>query len=217
MVCIPLHTATTMADAEKDHPDASDEDDGEDEGKRDRLLPSAPPLDLEAAMERIWLSFFNQVFVIAEEAVRWRKLPLADIRQEEPYLYLGLIGATVLQCAVRSSRRSDRTGLVLADPSAEAVQWSHLPPVHRFPFQTLQHVVDQLPTHPDDLWCLEQLVLYGQSEHKVVTVLEPSALVPLQRLAAKIQGVAIHISQQAIFRDQFKNVLSLLLSVYHEI
>ena len=167
------------------------------------------------AMERIWAAFFNQVFAIAEDAVRSRKVPLEDVREEEPYLFLGLIGATVLQCVVRSSKTRDKT-LLLAD-GAEGLQAHLIAPHHHAALAVMQQLVHVVPRNHDHLWCLEQLVLYGQSEHKVVTALDDATLVDLRRLAASIQTVALHVSQQPVFRQKFPDVMGLLLGLYREV
>lgn len=183
----------------------------------DHVKPQSSPAD-ESAVMRVWSSFFNAVFELAEEAIKSRKIPLTDLRHEEPYVYLGLIGVTVLKCAQRSARQPDRSRLVLATDTSSTVALSLFPARHRSMFETMCQVVEHLPTLPDELWCLEQLILYGQSEqHKVVTALDPRTVVGLQRVAAMIQSVAIHISQQAMFRDEFKTTTSLLLAMYREL
>lgn len=167
-------------------------------------------------MDQVWSSFFNQVFLIAEEAVRSCKVPLSDVRQQEPYLYLSLIGATVLKCVIRSASHYPHDDvLVLA--ADHRIRVSQLPEVHRPAFHLLNELKARLPQQPDDLWCLEQMILYGQSERKVVTAAAEDKVVELRRQASVLQNVAIHISQQPMFREQFQHVLALLVDVYREI
>lgn len=197
------------------HPSDPGESEEDSEGEEKQLSQAT-------TMDDVWLSFFNQVFLIAEEAVKSCKIPLSDVRQQEPYLYLSLIGATLLQCVVRSARRRRRSSRSAADDvlvlaADREIRVLQLPDVHRPAFELLNALKAQLPQDPDDLWCLEQMLLYGQSERKVVTALAEDTVVALRRQASVIQTVAIHISQQPMFREQFQHVLALLVDLYREL
>lgn len=163
-------------------------------------------------MDAIWTSFFNQVFCIAEDALASRKIPREDWVNEEPYLYLGLIGATVLHCVKRSRHHE---GIRLA--SGVTITTLACPAEHRPLFEVMMQLKGRLPDENEELWVLEQLVLYGQSEHKVITKINPLCLPELNGLAATIQRVSIHVSQQAFFQAQFKGMAELLLSLYREL
>lgn len=175
------------------------------------------PASVTETMTDVWLSFFNQVFVITEDAVRSCQIPLSDVRQQEPYLYLSLIGVTLLKCVVRSAQRHSASDDVLVLAVDRDIHVSQLPEVHRPAFHRLNALKAQLPQDSEDLWCLEQMILYGQSERKVVTSLSDDKVRALRWQASAIQDVAIHISQQALFREQFQHVLALLVACYREI
>ena len=64
---------------------------------------------------------------------------------------------------------------------------------------------------------LQQLVLYGQSEHKIVTKLAPCRIPALNAVAAEVQRVSIYVTQQPMFKSQMKDILELLFSVYRQL
>jgi hypothetical protein len=70
-------------------------------------LPSvAPPttssLDPASASQRMWQNFFNQCFVVGEASLSCGALPVQDVLDAEPYLYLGLTALTLLEATLRS-------------------------------------------------------------------------------------------------------------------
>ncbi len=52
--------------------------------------------------EAIWQSVLNRCFIVAEEAIQAGLIQVVEVEDEEPFLYFGLIGATVLDALQRS-------------------------------------------------------------------------------------------------------------------
>lgn len=168
------------------------------------------PMASSVTDQALWTSFFNQVFAIAEDAVSNRKIPMRDLEEEEPYVFLALIGSTVLACLERPVSSEDAGSFQLA--AGLKVDLTTLHPDHRETFLKMRAIRQSLSTvSQEGLWCLQQLVLYGNSNHKVVTKLADSQVLLLRRIAADIQSVAIYISQQRVFLQQFASVPKLLL------
>jgi len=55
-----------------------------------------------ANMDDIWTSFFNRAYEVGFQAVQSGLLTNDEILDQEPFLYLGLPGATVLDAIIRS-------------------------------------------------------------------------------------------------------------------
>lgn len=70
--------------------------------------PTAPSLsppptpDPVSASQRMWQNFFNQCFVVGEASLSCGTLPVQDVLDSEPYLYLGLTALTLLEATLRS-------------------------------------------------------------------------------------------------------------------
>jgi len=164
-------------------------------------------------MDRVWTSYFNALFAVTEEAIESRKIPLDDLRQQEPYIFFGLTGATVLRCVVNSLKEPQgirlAVGLTMLPESC--------PVEHKEMLNIMLALKQRIPRDIEYQWLLEQMILYGNSEHKVVTRIQETYIPGLKQIAAQIQAVSIHITQQHFFQSQFQSMLELILSLYREI
>jgi hypothetical protein len=77
-------------------------------------------------MDRVWVSFFNMCFEVSEHALKKGWITCVEIGDNEPYLYWGLTGATVLETVFRSENLTGHTLMANTCPSEHAALFQAL-------------------------------------------------------------------------------------------
>ena len=169
--------------------------------------PSSPAGDV------IWASVLNRCFAIGEQAIADRLVPIEDVRAEEPYLYLGLVGATILDALRRSLALKSADGIELAIGRTITLATcpSELEPLMKALVAVKQGLI--AAAFSDVEWqALRRTILWAQAEGKPDPLhgIESGKAVAINRCAAGLQSVATSVTQMPTFKNNFSCVLRLL-------
>jgi hypothetical protein len=176
-----------------------------------KTLPHVPAKPETA----IWESVLNKAFEVGEQALADKLITIEEVRDEEPYLYLGLIGASVLDALRRSLKAKAEDGIELA--SGRMITMATCPP----DLEPLMKVLVALKRSllnadftENEFGALRKAVLWAQAEGKPESMAGIAAdrAVLVNRTAAAIQSVTSQVTQLPVFKDKFGHVLKLLAS-----
>ena len=171
-------------------------------------------------MDAIWVSFFNATFEVGEGAMAKGLITTDDCLECEPFLFIGLPASTVLEAVLRSTLLS-RPAIQLAVGGA-MIDETNCPPQHRAMFlhmlEIRKTVQEQKLTVPE-IEALRHITIFGDAERPAHPLLARDTTkakelsVRLHRVVGRLNTMAIYISQQAFYKEQFQNILQLLGSL----
>lgn len=163
----------------------------------------------------IWETFFNQSYDLSIQCMKLGVLFIDDFMNEEPFLFIGLPAFILIEAIHRSLVCDD--GFVLSNglrltsencPGEEKLLYNLL--------NKLRNCMADLQPTPIEVTVLKLRILFACEEEREIPTdlleqIEDSRIIKINLIAGEVTGVAIHLTQEAIFKKNFgKTLLSIV-------
>jgi hypothetical protein len=162
----------------------------------------------------IWESVLNRAFEVGEQAIKDGLITAEEVRDESPFLYFGLFGASVLDALQRSLPLKANDAVLLA--SGSTVTLASCPADLKELMTALVSVKSGLAKanfSPVEWTALRRTVLWSQAEDKpppCAAVADKTRILNINAVAAGIQSIITQVTQLTTFKQRFGHLLTLL-------
>ena len=164
----------------------------------------------EIDVKLIWDSFFDRAYEISNQCLQLNVLTMDDFVSEEPFLYLGLPSLTLIEAAHRSI---DTPGRIVLSTGMQLTQ-DNCPPKYKLLYLCMETSRDRLKTlelNDCEIAVMKLRLLFAGDESKEVPIelmgsIETTRLSAINAVVAEVTSVAIHLTQEAIFKKHFREV-----------
>jgi hypothetical protein len=169
-----------------------------------------------AGLDAVWSAVLNRTYEVGEAAIGEGLVPAQDVHDQEPYLYFGLVGATILD-ALKRSMGKGADGVELA--TGRVITLSTCPAELVPLMKVLVHIKGLLFKHavtaPEWL-ALRQAILWSHADGRPDPMAKiPAARVPaLNSIVAAMLSVCSQVTQLDYFKQNFAAVLNLLAAAH---
>ena len=170
----------------------------------------------QVPVEVIWDSFFDRAHELASRCLQLCVLTMDDFQSEEPFLYIGLPSLILIEAVHRSLDCPDgfilSTGMKLTEgncPEKEKLLYVSM--------QASRDRLQQINLNKYELVIMKLRLLFAGEESKEVP-LELRERVSTERISAinavvaEVTSVAIHITQEGIFKKRFREIFQSVMS-----
>ena len=159
-------------------------------------------------IDALWVSFFNVCFEVTEDALDQHWIQMTEIVDQEPYLFFGLTGKTILDAIFRSM---DLSGLRIS--LGHTLTDQNCPAPHRELVSRANEIkksIRDLNMNSDQRNELRRMTLYQHSDKEFKCNVSLEDRVKYNRIVGQIHAISIVISQLPFFKEQFHNIFCLL-------
>lgn len=161
----------------------------------------------------IWTAVLNRSYDVGLDALNDKLISESDVVDCEAFLYIGIIGATILDAVKRSmSLSSDAIELASGKvvtlktcPTDLKLLMTALTGVKKIVFES------KLDEKANEWVQLRTVVLWADAENKKeVVFVSPQRKITLNKIAAGIQSIVTQVTQMKFFKDNFGQIMKLL-------
>ena len=160
----------------------------------------------EGRSERMWTSFCSAVFQAGEEALSRGDLQPSNVRDQQPWFYVGLTAATAFQIVLKSPQTGD---VILFDN--QVISRATIPPEGAAvldAFLQLRDAVTNARLSAEEISQIRRKALWSDRSDRCVEVTPR-----LNRIVSGLNGLASTVCQEPMYRRKLSQTLELLAAI----
>jgi hypothetical protein len=156
-------------------------------------------------LDKIWSSFFLELKNIGFDALNINYLTIENMINNDPFMYLGLVGNTVFEICKQSVSVEGFAFKNSQTVTLNSLDGKDVDILHKM--NKIKRYCKDLDLDKNDIDLLYKILYNGGEDNSMIIIESKDKSIILHRLAGNIQDVSIIITQTQIFREKFNTVL----------